>query len=267
MDVLSIDVGIKNLACCSLHVENKNYKIDSWDIIDLCETTNEKCLCLNKNNHICNNKAIYHKNNIYYCRKHAESSEYIIPSKDLTPSKLKKKKIDDLKELCEKLNVTIISPALKKNLLLSIQNYIDEKCLEKIENINANNIDLITIGRKINELLSKKYKKVFDIVLIENQISPIANRMKTIQGMISQYFIMSDAKEIEFVSSINKLKDFDIGKSSSYSERKKKGISITKGLLKEDISKKIFDESKKKDDLADCFLQGLWYLKNKKLII
>ena len=27
-------------------------------------------------------------------------------------------------------------------------------------------------------------------VFIENQISPIANRMKTIQGMLAQYFIM-----------------------------------------------------------------------------
>ena len=68
------------------------------------------------------------------------------------------------------------------------------------------------------------------------------------------------------MSSINKLKDFDIGKSTSYSERKKKSISITKELLKQDNSSKIFEESKKKDDLADCFLQGLWYLKNKNII-
>ena len=31
-----------------------------------------------------------------------------------------------------------------------------------------------------------------DTVIIENQISPIANRMKTLQGMIAQYFIMKE---------------------------------------------------------------------------
>lgn len=266
MNLLSIDVGIKNLACCSLCIDNNDYTINSWDVIDLCETKNEKCLCLNKNGSTCNKKGIYYKNETYYCKKHAELSNYLIPSKELAVKKLKKKKIQVLKDLCDKLNITIISPALKNNIVLSIENYVSERCLEKVETTNANNMDLITIGRKINELLSKKYENIFDIVLIENQISPIANRMKTIQGMICQYFIMNNVKKIEFVSSINKLKDFDIGKSTSYSERKKKSISITKELLKQDNSSKIFEESKKKDDLADCFLQGLWYLKNKNII-
>ena len=33
---------------------------------------------------------------------------------------------------------------------------------------------------------------VIDIVLIENQLSPVAIRMKSLQGMISQYFIMNN---------------------------------------------------------------------------
>tara|TARA_B100001057_G_C22620299_1_gene860230 strand:- start:147 stop:950 length:804 start_codon:yes stop_codon:yes gene_type:complete len=267
MNLLSIDVGIKNLACCSLCIDNNDYTIKSWDIIDLCETKNEKCLCLNKNGSICNKKGIYHKNERYYCKKHAELSDYLIPCKELTIKKLKKKKIQELKDLCNTFNISIISPALKNNIVLSIENYVNERCLEKVETTNANDMNLITIGRKINELLSKKYENIFDIVLIENQISPIASRMKTVQGMICQYFIMNNVKKIEFVSSINKLKGFDLGKLKSYSERKKKSISITKGLLKGDTSSKIFDKSKKKDDLADCFLQGLWYLKDKNIII
>lgn len=27
-----------------------------------------------------------------------------------------------------------------------------------------------------------------------------------------------------------------------------------------------FEKSKKRDDLADCFLQGIWYLKHNKII-
>ena len=64
---------------------------------------------------------------------------------------------------------------------------------------NSKDVNLITIGRN----LKKKFDSLLngynlDIVLIENQISPIANRMKTLQGMISQYFIMKDVKNIEF---------------------------------------------------------------------
>ena len=64
---------------------------------------------------------------------------------------------------------------------------------------------------------------------------------------------------------MNKLKEFGLGKLT-YSERKKKSVEITKDLISED-NIKIFDKSKKKDDLADCFLQGLWYLKDKNIII
>ena len=47
-------------------------------------------------------------------------------------------------------------------------------------------------------------------VVIENQLSPIANRMKTIQGMLAQYFIMIDENiDIQFISSSNKLKQFE----------------------------------------------------------
>ena len=42
-------------------------------------------------------------------------------------------------------------------------------------------------------------------VIIENQISPIANRMKSIQGMLTQYFITKDVPHIEYISAINKL--------------------------------------------------------------
>jgi hypothetical protein len=53
-------------------------------------------------------------------------------------------------------------------------------------------------------------------------------------------------------------------------KEKKKSIEITKKLLNEnnmDLDKKefiinIFFNSKKQDDLADCFLQAYWFYKN-----
>jgi hypothetical protein len=94
--------------------------------------------------------------------------------------------------------------------------------------------------------------------------------MKTLQGMIAQYFIMNNVNDIHFISASNKLKDFLANKQTTYSERKKKGIEVCEELLlnNEKISEHItlFENSKKKDDLADCFLQGLWFLKEKRLI-
>ena len=122
---------------------------------------------------------------------------------------------------------------------------------------------------------------LLDHIIIENQISPIANRMKTLQGMIAQYFIMRDKPTISFISSANKLKMFakektiDVSENketdknkNSYDERKKEGVRIVKELLEENkiISNNAinwldhFSLHKKKDDLADSFLQGAWFL-------
>ena len=108
-----------------------------------------------------------------------------------------------------------------------------------------------------------------DYVIIENQISPIATRMKTIQGMIVQYFVMSNVKanHIDFISASNKLKDCGIKEKTKYSERKKLGISKCLEIISTDFRfnqhLNYFNLHKKKDDLSDSFLQGIWYINNK----
>ena len=68
MKIISIDVGMKNLAYCLLDYKNNNYNIDKWDIIDLCENNKTPCQGLLKNNNMCNKKAKYTKNNKFYCK-------------------------------------------------------------------------------------------------------------------------------------------------------------------------------------------------------
>ena len=51
-------------------------------------------------------------------------------------------------------------------------------------------------------------KKDIDLILIENQIGPLALRMKMLQGMITQYFIQNNITNIIFVNASNKLKEF-----------------------------------------------------------
>ena len=126
---------------------------------------------------------------------------------------------------------------------------------------------MIKIGSSIRDNLNDIDYLSADKILIENQISPIANRMKTIQGMIAQFFIMNNKEDIEFVSAINKLKCFIGNKKTTYNERKKLSIEITKNILMCDNSS-WYDHimnSNKKDDLADCLLQGLWYILENKM--
>jgi hypothetical protein len=153
---------------------------------------------------------------------------------------------------------------------------------------SAGDTDLVSIGKKMREQFDQILEMHKDIthVLIENQISPLANRMKTIQGMLSQYFIMVyDTISIEFISSANKLKIFSSIKvekdtieknqstektqSQTYKGHKKDGVYHSIHVLEKNAwiaHQKWSLDTKKKDDLADCFLQGLWYLlKNEKI--
>ena len=108
-------------------------------------------------------------------------------------------------------------------------------------------------------------------VIIENHIVKVATRMKTVQGMLTQYFIMQNiCPHIEYISSSNKLKDLTTKTlENSYKQHKKDSIVICQQFLDNNESllqwRNVLNTSKK-DDLADSFLQGIWYIKNKKLI-
>jgi hypothetical protein len=109
--------------------------------------------------------------------------------------------------------------------------------------------------------------------------------MKTIQGLLAQYFIMRyDTIDIRMISSANKLKWFkkegtkeeskegtnnEKTESQKYKEHKKDGVVYCKQLFeKYKIDGKWLAalDTKKKDDLADCFLQGIWFLQKEKYL-
>jgi hypothetical protein len=215
----------------------------------------------------------------YYCNKHAKKcSTYKVPPIELDIKKIKKQKLADIKNIIEKYSIintnttssttgtgtgtgtlsfnssetdncenVMIQPEIKRQknnkeqLLDIIQDELNAKYLKPIENIRANEIDLLTLGKNMmieldkfvvkqsdvhecheNEMggLGDNHKYKIDIVIIENQISTIASRMKTLQGMLAQYFIMKDVPCIEFISASNKLKMFMTKKKTTYTERK-----------------------------------------------
>ena len=131
---------------------------------------------------------------------------------------------------------------------------------------NASTINMIELGKKLYEAL-EELKHPVDMILIENQIGQNAIRMKMLQGMITFYFISKGIPHIEYWNAGNKLKRYVKGKTT-YAQRKKYSVQITRELVDKSFpsQKEYYETHKKKDDLADCLLQLLDYLKKKELL-
>ena len=263
MKILSIDVGIKNLALCLFDIESKDkYEILKWDVVSLCNEKIVNCSCGKPA------KYQYDETKTYYCKKHCKTIENPIIPKELELQKLKKKKINDLKQLLSSHEIEFDTKLSKVHLLEYLEHTLTKNYILPFSNmVKTSELSLIEIGINMKTVLEHLYSDMYiDTVIIENQISPIANRMKTLQGMIAQYFIMKNTTDIHFISASNKLKEY-VTTKTTYNERKQKGIEICEELLinNESFGKHLdmFHTHKKKDYLADCFLQGIWYLRDK----
>ena len=303
MHLVSFDVGIKNLAYCTFSIQNQ-WQISGWTCANLLnmnaqETTDACCEHLIPGKKkadapkLCGKRAKWRRPDTKrpeeahvatcFCETHAKmQTQWIIPKKQHQSSRINKLK---LAELQSEYSVVFPTESVmhKKSVLAErlIAHYA-AVCFRSADagsaklEYSASQVDLITIGRAIKRQLdSDPAIEGTTHVIIENQISTIATRMKTIQGMIAQYFIMrfGDAVQIEFVSSHNKLKGFSVEKAtegSSYKANKSDGIAICRRFFAANTEmanwSPEFERSKKRDDLADCFLQGVWYLKTNKLI-
>jgi len=293
------------MAYCIFEAEFDSLRIQDWGILNLMDdvVVAQACTCnlkqTSKKQPIrkCDRKAKYTKNDQYFCETHANASakdnSWIIRNKLNSSASIKKMGRDELVDIGNKMNFFLEegAPKTKKGCLEIVLEQFDSRGINPVlakRAKTAGDTDLITVGRNMKQCLDDLLD-VDDIthVIMENQISPIATRMKTVQGMLAQYYIMQpNTPYIEFVSSANKLKHFVIKApdvddnatisnqiSSSardiYKEHKKTSVDICNKFL--EINPTLGNwvdvlNTPKKDDLADAFLQGIWYLKHTKLI-
>ena len=275
MKILSIDVGIKNLAFCLFDKSPtaEHFKVTKWDIIDISEQENNLLCGFTEKNIICNKPAKFKKEDNCFCLKHSKKQKLKIPTAEQKPTFINKQKIQKLYEIADCYSIKYENKIKKVELVKLINDYINNNYFQTIESKKASDVDLFNIGINIKTKFNKLFENEdkIDYVIIENQIGPLAIRMKTIQGMIVQYFIMSNlnVEHIEFISASNKLKDCDVKDKSKYSDRKKLGIAKCLELITTDFRfvehVDYFNKHKKKDDLSDSFLQGMWFINNKKI--
>ena len=131
-NVISFDVGMKNLAYCLFQVDDnntnnidnlKNYKILRWEVINLCTPITKKCT--KGGLQTCSEVAKYCKtfktsdamssaeneneneNMIidYYCTKHAKKCNLKIPPSELDIKKIRMKKLVDIQSIIDKYNI------------------------------------------------------------------------------------------------------------------------------------------------------------------
>lgn len=116
-------------------------------------------------------------------------------------------------------------------------------------------------ARDVKQLFDKMLESVcVDFVIVEKQ--PSRNvRMRVIEHMILMYWTMKDVVNISY-SSKHKLSE-QVGEfkgKKNYRERKKISIQIVSEMMKTDPYGTFFEQSRKKDDLSDSYLQALSYL-------
>jgi hypothetical protein len=246
-------------------------------------------------------------NETLYCLVHAKSSGKLLPTKELSSAARKKLKVDELGELCIKYGIQVLTNDKKADILAKVIAHFAARTLTPLiatKSKNANQIHLVEIGKRIKTQFDHVFSKYYlTHVILENQISPIAGRMNTIQGMVSQYFIMRDRTDqlaIDFISSAGKLKGFvpdtlakriegvatrpnegspnegsmneGVTKSpeNTYKTHKRDGIAFCNQFMTANPGlatfRHIIDASTKKDDLADSFLQGIYFMRRENII-
>ena len=234
MKILSWDVGIINLSYCILEKNEMGIKILQWGIINLMETPEMK-----------KNRNLLFEN---------------IPKK--------------LHELPYLLNVDKVvienQPSLKNPQMKSIQMIVYSYFLMygKVLNNNENKIMDIDFCNASNKL--KVYKGP-EIILVkkikkEKKIDTKLQDIIELQGGSSNNEIKEDSKEDSKKDSKEQKAKEKKSKSPklSYGDKKKMSVEHVKFFLKDDIQNlEFFLNHKKKDDLADSYLQGLYVINSK----
>jgi hypothetical protein len=297
--ILSFDVGVIHLAYCLL-TKKEFIKTDGtpyidWYIIDWCniDLTNrdeQKCYCGAKAS-LTNMVGGLQK---YYCKPHSKkidtSNQDFDKIYNLCEDKKKNKCNYLIKDKCCVKYASYVKNENKYFCNIHAKYLYKTKCKSvqlkvfKLQNSKSLIFDDVKYSLMM-ELEKRKELLKADCVVIENQPSFKNPRMKSIASTIYDYYLIrgiidkqqtnSNITQVKFMSPSNKLKVANEGDTKLLIKVKStddtKAYKLTKSLgIKYCIdlithlpdSLKHFNSHKKKDDLADAFLQGAYFYTN-----
>jgi len=249
MKIVSFDVGLRNLAFCILEgTSRSDVKILHWDLIDVMAEGaghgDSKCFK-------CRKPANWKRDNQYACSTHKQAG------KGQTKSSLSKKTLEELKK---EASVLRILGTTKKMLVDALYVYY-AACVWKRCVKSCKQGSVVDLAPFINSSLTARTGlwTSSNKVIFEQQPD---KRMMAVQAMMHMWF-ECHGYSTKGVSAVHKLTNMVTvdDATKTYKGRKKTGIIHASSLVPSEW-KDYMLKHPKKDDLADAFLQGLWFLEN-----
>jgi hypothetical protein len=249
MKLVSFDVGLRNLAFCILEGTSRtNLKIIEWDLIDVMAEKSglDKPLCYK-----CKKPGCWKQNQIFACTRHKGSGQ------PYTKLALTKKTKDELQAIALPLEIRLRT---KRELVDKLYAHFSQngwtRCVKSAKQGSV--VDLAPAIAASLQMRTDLWKGA-DLVVFEQQPE---KRMMCVQGMLHMWFVTQgfSCKGVSATHKLSNIVTLD-DSTKTYKGRKKTGILHTLKLIP-DENKEFMLKHRKKDDLADCFLQGLWVLEH-----
>jgi len=272
-----------------------NWDIIDWNNIDLTNRSEQKCDC-GAGAKLYN---IVNGNTKYYCKNHGKKTDVVIKGFDECYNQCTDKnnkccyQLNTDKKVCNKTAKYYQTNNDESNYLCNThakqKHKSESKAIQlkpfKVKNSATLNFDDVKYSL-IMELEKRPNLLTADYVVIENQPSFKNPRMKSIASTLYDYYLIrgivdknttkSNIMQVKFMSPSNKLKLANDGDtkelvkakltddSKTYKLTKSLGIKYCLDLTSHlETWQKHFNTHKKKDDLADAFLQGAYFFTNR----
>lgn len=257
MKLVSFDIGLRNLAVCVMDgVNRKDCKILHWDVIDVIGEKNgvDKPTCFK-----CKKPAMWSgAGNSYACSKHCPSTA------KTTKASIAKKSVVELTEMAKAHGLCTENRKYKKpELVNAIHTKLTSGGWTKFKGNAGKGAgdSVLSMDKDLVAVLDRRAEwwKGADLIIFENQPN---RRMFAVQAMLHMYFACKYYKT-RGVSAIHKLDNVVTADdaTTTYRGRKKTGIAHCE-LLCPPANLEFFRKHRKKDDLADAWLQGLYILEH-----